>query len=132
MAGFQSYPTPHPTPLVDDDPLDALCLIRSRRVGPATFHRLIADHGSARAALVALPGIAAAAGVDRYEICPRGVVLAEMKAGHALGARLLVHGQAGYPAALMDIADAPPVLWVRGDAFRAPTMATIGRCNRPA
>ncbi len=131
MAGFQSYPTPHPTPLVDDDPLDALCLIRSRRVGPATFHRLIADHGSARAALVALPGIAAAAGVDRYEICPRGVVLAEMKAGHALGARLLVHGQAGYPAALMDIADAPPVLWVRGDAglLQRPMVAMVGARN---
>ncbi|MCU0802804.1 MAG: DNA-protecting protein DprA, partial [Rhodobacteraceae bacterium] len=58
MSGLLSYPTPHPTPLVDDDPLDALCLIRSRRVGPATWHRLIAEHGSARAALAALPAIA--------------------------------------------------------------------------
>ena len=131
MAGFQSYPTPHPTPLVDGDPLDALCLIRSRRVGPATYHRLIAEHGSARAALAALPGIAAAAGVERYEICPRGVVQAELKAGHALGARLLVHGQAGYPVALMDLTDAPPVLWVRGDAglLGRPMVAMVGARN---
>lgn len=128
MSGFQSYPTPHPTPLVDEDPLDALCLIRSRRVGPATYHRLIAEHGSAQAALAALPGIAAAAGVERYEICPRGVVMAEMKAGQSLGARLLVHGARGYPASLLDMADAPPVLWVRGDAalLARPMVALVG------
>ncbi len=115
MAGFQSYPTPHPTPLVDEDPFDALRLIRSRRVGPATFHRLIAEHGGAAAALAALPGIATAAGVEGYDICPLGVVQAEMRSGAAVGARLLVHGQAGYPAALMEVADAPPVLWAVGD-----------------
>ena len=44
--------------------LAMLRLIRSRRVGPVTWHRLVADHGSAMAALAALPGIASAAGVD--------------------------------------------------------------------
>ena len=47
-----------------------LRLIRSRRVGPATFHRLIADHGSAAAALAALPDIAAGHGVPVVEINP--------------------------------------------------------------
>jgi DNA processing protein len=131
MAGFLSYPTPHPTPLVDEDPFHALCLIRSRRVGPATFHRLMAEHGGAEAALGALPGIAAAAGVERYEVCPAGVVRAEMAQGRALGARLLVHGQVGYPAALMDMADAPPVLWVLGDAglLARPMVAMVGARN---
>ena len=50
---------------VQDDDLTVLRLIRSRRVGPATYHRLIAEHGSARAALEALPAIAAAAGACR-------------------------------------------------------------------
>ena len=131
MAGFQSYPTPHPTPLVDEDPLNALRLIRSRRVGPATFHRLMAEHGSAAAALAVLPGIAAAAGVEGYEICPLGVVQAEMRAGAAAGARLLVHGQAGYPAALMDMTDAPPVLWAVGDIglLARPMVAMVGARN---
>jgi DNA processing protein len=131
MAGFLSYPTPHPTPLVDEDPFHALCLIRSRRVGPATFHRLIVEHGGAEAALGALPGIAAAAGVERYEVCPAGVVRAEMAQGRALGARLLVHGQAGYPTALMDMADAPPVLWVLGDVglLARPMVAMVGARN---
>ena len=42
--------------------LDWLRLARSRRVGPATFVRLIREYGSAAAALEALPAIAAAAG----------------------------------------------------------------------
>ena len=49
-----SNPT-HPTPpWTEDERLDWLRLIRSRRVGAVTFHRLLAEHGSARAALDAL------------------------------------------------------------------------------
>ena len=107
----------------EDDQLDRLRLLRSRRVGAVTYHRLIAEHGSARAALAALPDIARAAGVDSYEICPLGVVVAEQRQGLAAGARLLVHGWAGYPQALIDIPDAPPILWAVGD---------IALLNRPA
>ena len=63
------------------DALDWLQLARSRRVGPATFHRLMREHGTAGAALAALPKIAAAAGVENYEICPIGVVRAEAARG---------------------------------------------------
>ena len=113
--GQLSNPT-HPTPqMSEDDRIDRLRLVRSRRVGAVTYHRLMAEHGSARAALEALPGIARAAGVEGYEVCPLGVVQAEMKQGRALGARLLLHGEADYPQALLDIPDAPPVLWGLGD-----------------
>lgn len=107
----------------EDDQLDRLRLLRSRRVGAVTYHRLIAEHGSARAALAALPDIARAAGVDNYEPCPLGVVVAEQRQGLAAGARLLVHGGAGYPQALIDVPDAPPILWAVGD---------IALLNRPA
>jgi DNA processing protein len=116
MAGLLSYPTPHPTPLVDGDPIHCLRLIRSRRVGAVTYHRLIAEHGSAEAALAALPGIATAAGVENYTICPIEVARHELSQGRVAGARLICHGTADYPAALMDMADAPPILWVLGDA----------------
>ena len=86
-----------------DDPIDWLRLIRSRRVGAVTFHRLMGEHGSARAALAALPQIARAAGVDGYEVCPPGVAEAEMRSGRAFGARLLLWGGPDYPAALMDL-----------------------------
>jgi len=59
--GQLSHPI-HPTPLKEDR-LDRLRLVRSRRVGAVTFHRLLAEHGTARAALEALPGIAKAAGI---------------------------------------------------------------------
>ncbi|RYI21217.1 MAG: DNA-protecting protein DprA [Acetobacteraceae bacterium] len=128
--GQLSNPT-HPTPQTKDDRLDRLRLVRSRRVGAVTFHRLIAEHGSARAALSALPGIALAAGVQEYEVCPLGVVQAEMKQGTALGARLLVHGEADYPQALSEIPDAPPVLWALGDTalLNRPAVGMVGARN---
>lgn len=101
--------------LDDSDAMDRLRLIRSRRVGAVTFHRLMAEHGTAAAALAALPGIAAAAGVENYAPCPIEVVRHEMAQARIAGAVMLLHGRAGYPAALGDIADAPPVLWAKGD-----------------
>ena len=128
MDGQLSNPT---LPRTEDDRLDRLRLVRSRRVGAVTYHRLMAEHGTARAALAALPGIARAAGVEEYEVCPLGVVQAELKAGRALGARLLVHGEADYPAALAEVADAPPVLWVLGDValLNRPLVALVGARN---
>jgi DNA processing protein len=112
------------------DPILCLQLIRSRRVGPVTYHRLVAEHGVA-GALAALPGIAAAAGVQDYEVCPLGVVRAEMAAGAKAGARLLVHGGPGYPESLMDLPDAPAVLWVQGDVtlLSRPMVAVVGARN---
>jgi DNA processing protein len=112
-------------------PEDWLQLIRSRRVGPATFYRLIEEHGSVAAALAALPGIARAAGVEGYEVCPIGVIRAEMAEGRRIGAQVVLWGQPGYPATLMQVADAPPVLWVRGDVglLSRPMVAMVGARN---
>lgn len=128
--GQLSNPT-HPTPQTKDDRVDRLRLVRSRRVGAVTYHRLLAEHGTARAALAALPGIAEAAGVQEYEVCPLGVVQAEMKQGRTLGATLLIHGEPDYPQALMDIPDAPPVLWALGDVtlLNRPAVGMVGARN---
>ncbi|WP_413876962.1 DNA-processing protein DprA [Albidovulum sp.] len=108
-----------------------LRLIRSRRVGVVTFWRLLEEYGSARAALLALPEVAKAAGVEGYQPCPEGVVLAERKAGRAAGARLVCRGEPAYPQALADLADAPPVLWMIGDPAAAarPMVALVGARN---
>lgn len=115
----------------NEDPADWLRLIRSRRIGPTTFHRLVAEHGSVAAALAALPDIARAAGVEDYELCPMGVVVAEMNQGRAAGAKLLLWGQDGYPAGLQEIADAPPILWTQGnlDLLQRPMVALVGARN---
>lgn len=115
----------------EDEAADWLRLIRSRRVGAVTFHRLMALHGSAAAVLAALPEIARASGVEGYEPCPMEVVRAEMAAARAVGARMVRWGEAGYPALLAEAGDAPPVLWVQGDAglLARPMVAVVGARN---
>ncbi|MCE6951951.1 DNA-processing protein DprA [Cereibacter sphaeroides] len=122
---------PFLAPVPERERLDWLRLIRSRRVGPATFHRLLAEHGTATAALEALPAIAGAAGIDGYEACPIPVALKELAAGRARGASLLCWSDPAYPPALREIPDAPPVLWVQGDAalLARPMVALVGARN---
>ena len=126
-------PSPHPlTPLRSEDEwLDWLRLLRSRRVGPTTFFRLMAEHGSAAAALQALPEVARAAGVEKYETCPIGVAVNEIKAGRLAGAALVAYGSDQYPKDLAQLPDAPPFLWVLGDAglLQSPMIALVGARN---
>ncbi|WP_323006140.1 DNA-processing protein DprA [Pseudorhodobacter sp.] len=114
-----------------DQRLDWLRLIRSRRVGAVTFHRLLAEHGSAGAALAALPEIAAAAGVKDYALCPVDVAHHEMSLARIAGAKMICWGEARYPEALYDLGDAPPVLWAIGDAalLNRPSVAMVGARN---
>lgn len=126
-----SLPTPFTPPTTEDDRSSWLRLIRSRRIGAVTFHRLLAEHGSARAALAALPGIARAAGVEGYAPCPVEVVRKEQRLAEREGARMLCFGDPDYPAALMDLPDAPPVLWAQGDValLNRPMVALVGARN---
>lgn len=118
-------------PTTEEDRFFWLRLLRSRKVGPATFRRLLHEHGSAQNALAALPEMARAAGIEGYEICPPGVIEAELKAAKAAKARLLCLGSAYFPAALNDLSDAPPMLWAIGDAslVHKPTIALVGARN---
>lgn len=124
-------PSPLTPPQSEEDRLTWLRLLRSRRVGIGTFFRLMGAHGSAAAALEALPGIAKEAGLDDYEACPAGVARAELTAGHRAGATLIAYGTPDYPALLTDISDPPPLLWVIGDAAlpSRPTVAMVGARN---
>ena len=108
-----------------------LRLIRSRRVGAVTFHRLVSEHGSAAAALAALPDIARAAGVEGYSPCPPEVVDHELTQGRLAGAVLLAHDGPGYPDGMRDLPDAPPLLWARGDValLSRPMVAMVGARN---
>ncbi|MFO8126601.1 DNA-processing protein DprA [Yoonia sp.] len=132
MAGTH-FSSTHPPllPTTEEDAVNRLRLLRSRRVGVATYHRLLAEHGSAADALGVLPEIAKAAGVADYVICPEGVVMAELKAGKAAGAHLLVEGSPDYPRSLQDIADAPPLLWAIGNTglLEKPMIALVGARN---
>jgi DNA topoisomerase I/DNA protecting protein DprA len=66
----------------------------------------MAEHGSAEAALDALPGVASAAGVRNYAPCSAEDAEAEIEAGFRAGARLICYGEPAYPAGLMELVDA--------------------------
>jgi DNA processing protein len=132
MAAVNPTSTPHPTPpLTEEELSDWLRLLRSRRVGIHTFFRLMADHGSAGAALEALPGIAREAGVENYAPCPPEVVAAELRGARQSGVTWLAHGRPGYPGDLAQLADPPPLLALMGDAalLRRPMIAIVGARN---
>jgi len=121
-----------PDPAADNaDRMARLRLVRSRRVGPSTFRRMLAEHGSAVAALEALPEVARAAGVDNYAPCPEATALAEIRAAKRLGARMISLGDPTYPALLSQCPDAPPVIWALGtaDLLNRPTIAMVGTRN---
>ncbi|MCF2869800.1 DNA-processing protein DprA [Octadecabacter sp. G9-8] len=118
-------------PTTEDERIARLRLLRSRRVGPATYRRLLREHGTAIAALDALPDIAKASGVSDYQICPMGVVLAELKSGRAAKARLVFEGDPDFPTDLAQIDDAPVMLWMTGttSVLERPLVALVGARN---
>ncbi|WP_188671924.1 DNA-processing protein DprA [Neptunicoccus cionae] len=122
---------PRVIPLEQTDRLDWLRLIRSRRVGPVTFYRLLGEHGTAAAALEALPGIAAEAGVRDYIPFSHKAAYDEMAAGSAMGLRMVCFNETDYPQALRQMPDPPPVLWLRGNIAlcQTPAIAIVGARN---
>ncbi len=122
---------PQIPPTTEETRLSRLRLLRSRRVGATTYHRLMREHGSAEAALNALPEIARTAGVPRYTPTSIDDAKRELNDGRALGARPLFFEDADYPALLKEIPDAPPMLWSLGNTnlFSNPTVAIIGARN---
>lgn len=129
--GFTSSTHPPLPPTTEDIRFSMLRLLRSRRVGIVTFHRLLAEYGSAQNALDALPEVARAAGIKGYETCPAEYADAEMKAAKAAKARLLCYLDPGYPEALQNLKDAPPLLWAIGDTalLERPAIALVGARN---
>ena len=127
---FSSHP-PFTPPTSEEDRLFWLRLIRSPRVGPATFHRLMTEHGTAAAALDALPQIARAAGVADYSPCTPEAASAEIDLARAKGARMLCYGSDAYPSTLASITDPPPVLWCMGQRapILKPMVALVGARN---
>lgn len=135
MNGSQNSSThPQLPPTTEEQRFLWLRLLRSRRVGPSTFFRLLREHGSAASALEALPDVARAAGVRDYSPCPPSTVVQELKAAKQLGAQLVFFGDAQYPKALCDLRDAPPILWALGDLslVSRPQIALVGARNASA
>ncbi len=122
---------PQIPPTTEEARLTRLRLLRSRRVGATTYHRLMQEHGSAEAALGALPDIARTAGVSRYTPTSIDDAKCELNDGRALGARPIFFDDPDYPVLLKETPDAPPMLWCLGNTglLNTPTVAIIGARN---
>ena len=125
-----------PTPLLPQpksraDQINWLRLIRSRRVGPATFLRLLEEFGTPQNALENLPKVAHAAGVKDYATCSVAEAEAEFARARKAGAKPLFLGTAPYPTLLAETSDAPPFLWAMGDfsLLDKPAIALVGARN---
>lgn len=57
------------------------------------------------------------------------VAASEERAAGALGARILVRGEAEYPSALETLSHPPPAIYLRGDLPAAPGIAIVGPRN---
>ena len=128
------FSSSHPLlpPKTEDDQLDWLRLLRSRRVGISTFYRLLAEHGTARNALEHLPDIAQSRGLAGYRACSQKDAMRELSQGIKYGARLVFRGQPDYPKQLGQISDAPPLIWACGDLglSKTPGDGACGRAQR--
>lgn len=122
---------PQLSPTTEEEKILWLRLLRSRRVGPSTFFRLLRTHGTIAGAFAALPEIAAQAGVKDYQPCSMEAATQEMDAARKFGAVPLFHGSPSYPKALYDLADAPPFLWAFGNTslLEKSLIALVGARN---
>ena len=120
--------------LTDAQRLDWLRLIRTEGVGPRTFRKLVNHFGSAAEALRELPGLARQRGVAVPRIATVAQAEREIEQAARLGAGFVATGEADYPVPLAAIADAPPLIALRGDrrCLAAPSVAVVGSRNASA
>ena len=111
-----------------------LQLSRSEQVGPATFRRLIATFGNARAAIAALPALSRRSRGRPIELFPAEGAARELERLATMGGRLLARCELEYPVALAAIDDGPPVISVLGNLalLSRPMVAVVGARNASA
>ncbi|MEQ1789105.1 MAG: DNA-processing protein DprA [Rickettsiales bacterium] len=125
----------HPS-LANENLLDVLQLIRTLNVGPITFFNLIKQFGSAKESLKALPELSRRGG-SKMGLVPfqREVAEKEIENCKKFGAKMLMYGNPEYPALLLNIADPPPIITVRGDTqiwLNKTIIAMVGARNASA
>lgn len=90
-----------------------LRLFRTDNIGPVTFRQLLSRFGSAEAALEALPELSSKAGRPMQPITQTRAE-DEIAGLVRYGARLVAQGEPDYPAHLLHIAGAPPLVTLAG------------------
>ncbi|MER2520160.1 MAG: DNA-processing protein DprA [Bdellovibrionales bacterium] len=109
--------------LSEDERRDWLRLTRTEHVGPITFRQLLRRFGSAKAALEAVPELAARGGKASLKLPAQNLIDEELKRTAKIGAKLIGWGEPDYPEALAAIEDAPPIITVLGHLGLLPRRA---------
>lgn len=111
-----------------------LQLARTETIGPVTFAALLSRYGSAKNALAALPDLAHRSGRPGFQPASVDKVAAEIRAGEAQRARLLLGCDLGFPKCLAALDPPPPLIWVKGDAtlLARDGVAVVGARNASA
>jgi DNA processing protein len=117
-----------------DERLAWLRLSRSEQVGPATFRRLLAAFGTAKAAIEALPELSRRSRGRPIELHSAEAAAQEVDRLTTMGGRLIAKADPDYPEPLAATEDAPPVISVLGKAelLQRPVVAVVGARNASA
>jgi DNA processing protein len=102
--------------LSESERRDWLRLTRTENVGAITFRHLINRYGTAKAALAAVPQLAARGGKRTFKLPADKDIDNEIAGIAKIGARLIASCEPDYPEALAAIEDAPPVIAILGQA----------------
>lgn len=109
-----------------------LRLARTPRIGPVNFAQLMMRFGSALRALDEIPNMVKRSG-GAITPPPQSRVDEELARAEACGAKLLVLGDADYPALLKQADASPPILWTKGPLKISPkAVAIVGARNASA
>lgn len=114
-----------------EERLARLRLARTEGVGPVSFRRLVDRFGSGVRAAAALPDLWRREG---RALAPAALAEDEMAAAERAGARHVFAGEPDFPPLLAELADAPPVLLVRGKLAlaRGALVGIVGARNASA
>lgn len=119
----------------DDERFARLQLIRSTRIGPATFRQLLEKFATATAAIEALPSlIASTQNRAGLRLAGKDQIVKELSDAATAGLSYVHLGEAAYPVALAHIPDPPPVICYAGDLSLTskPAIAIVGARNASA
>lgn len=100
--------------LSDVERRDWLRLSRTENVGPVTFRHLLKRFGSAKAALDALPDLAARGGKKSFKLPSQSAIEDEIARSEKLKIKIIACCEPEYPEAVTALEDAPPLLMLRG------------------
>lgn len=116
------------------DLIDRIRLIRSQGIGPIAYRQLLMRFGSAGEAIRALPDLARRGRGKVPKIASAADAEREIASVERIGGRYVALGQEGYPPALAELDDAPPLLSVMGDVglLERPMVAIVGARNASA